>query len=341
MSGLLSNFGQKAGGVLSSFGKGFGSDKFQNFLQTPEALALAASLLKQGQPSFNQHPSLGAGLSEGFSEVNRLRDIDRQRKIQEQLAELAKKRFGLEESRFGLDKSKYDFELEQLQLAREAEAKRRENLIGQGDIADNADGSDDEFITLKNGRRLSVEQYERYIAALQLGNYDEAEKILLEKGEKGEAVPASMQEAAIAAEGILNDLEQLDTEALVQYSGGLGGIQKGLNAFAEMIGIGGTENYQNYTDEYVRAKFLAQQARSAFKDPASQTVLEKVEKLLDPESWGKSPETARRNIQTAKKILTEHAQSRIDAVKRPGKRGKKPSQSSDVSDTNLDPLDIL
>lgn len=209
MPGLLSNFSQP-GGLLA--GNNF-QEKFMNFLQSPQALALAAGLLESGQPSFTTPPSLAGGLASGFANVgkeNRFmseQQLEREKLKQQELLEKA--RLAIMQGSLDIDRSKLGLEREKAAQSLEEKQYRRqlmENILNGG--MDSAAGATSP---------TTPDQRKRAATMAAAGYVDEAFKILTEKAEKDPtqsattATISAAQEQLRSIDAAIPSLERLKT----------------------------------------------------------------------------------------------------------------------------------
>lgn len=99
--------GESKGGILN---RKPSMNGLLNFVQSPQALALATGLLEGGQPSFDYSPSLGAGLARGFNHMQAANKFERKQGLEEeklrQMSELDRAKLEIAKARLALDRDK-------------------------------------------------------------------------------------------------------------------------------------------------------------------------------------------------------------------------------------------
>lgn len=116
------------------------------------------------------------------------------------------------------------------------------------------------------------------------------------------------------ATNIEKTLGQINADDLVRYSGVAGTadkkIDQGLAAFGKE-----PPGYDDYKKSLIAADFLSTQARQFYGDSIQPAMIERLQKLTNPESWSSNPKLAKQNFEETKKILQMELKTYRDAMK--------------------------
>ena len=172
------------GGLLSQ-GKGGGilSENLMQFLQSPEAMAMAGGLLAGGAPSLTEVPSLGRGFSLGLQGMKASKESGLDRKLKERGLDLEERGLGIEEQ----------YKRAQITDLQEKAAQRavqrdfvNKMIFGDG-MAQGQEGAE-----VGAGGAITSDKQRRAQQMAAAGYYDEAMKILTEREPASEAATATI-----------------------------------------------------------------------------------------------------------------------------------------------------
>lgn len=119
------------------------------------------------------------------------------------------------------------------------------------------------------------------------------------------------------AANIDKTLAQIDPDALTQYAGFAGSLEKlaqeGLAPFSKE-----SKNYDNYQSNVSLTKLLAKQVRQFYGDSIRPTVAKGLKELSNPATWKDNPKLAKKKYNTFVNLLRRETQTYRSAMKAPG-----------------------
>ena len=128
-------------------------------------------------------------------------------------------------------------------------------------------------------------------------------------------VPQPLQDQITAGTNFGTTLSSVDPEVVFRGSGGWGGLKRKINELAGVAGFEQSEEYRQIQEDMQSLSVAAEQFAKFAKTPAAQNVHAEVQKIINPTSWFKNPESARRQFERIRKIFNaEHANNIVAAT---------------------------
>jgi len=106
---------------------------------------------------------------------------------------------------------------------------------------------------------------------------------------------------------------QIDPQALSQYAGLLGSLEKTGQAGLASVGKE-SKNYDNYQKSLTAANLLASQIRQFYGDSIQPAMIARLELLTNPASWKNNPNLALQNFYQIKNLLNKEMQTYRDSL---------------------------
>lgn len=198
--------------------------KFMQFLQSPEAMALGASLLEQGQPSYTHTPSFSAGLGQGMEKIG---GIQKYRNEQAFEREKLKQQELLEKARLEIMKGHLDVDRGKLDLERSNKARLQAQKEQQQGLLEKLLTGDTGIPGTQSDNRQ-----QRAAILASAGYTEEAFKVLTEKptedaaNKPTKAVLTQNQQISQAVDNVLPQIDSLLEEDVPVQSPNVFGLRK-------------------------------------------------------------------------------------------------------------------
>lgn len=145
--------------------------------------------------------------------------------------------------------------------------------------------------------------------------------------------PATRQKIAYAT-NIDKTMDMLDPKALTQYSGAEGKALLMSDKVASALG-NQPERYSKYLDAQQKANLLAHQIRQFYGDSITAEMQNRIQKMIDPSSWDKSPASSLKLYNSMRDILNNETQTYRDMIKSPTAYQKGVGQKSAAPDQGV------
>lgn len=122
-----------------------------------------------------------------------------------------------------------------------------------------------------------------------------------------------MRTKSVTASNIDKTIANIDLDALTQYAGIPGMLQKGMDMAHAAIGKS-PERYTKYSQALVGAKGLAKQIRALYGDSIQPANLEEINNMVNPATWHNNPELAKAIVKKYLSILQQESGTFKDAL---------------------------
>lgn len=279
-------------------------ENFLSFLNSPEALGLAQGLLSASRDQYGRPQKFGTALGQGLLSMQKAGDADAIRQLHQAQATLARQKAAEPARQAALEKERMGMIRGLLEGKLGGELPFSEDQLQQAGIVGILGGTDAMLDVLK----------------------------------KTEAVPTNIQMKLAQADNVEKTLDSIIFKDLVQYSGGLGAIQEGIQRNTPGLQ---TDNYSRYTKEKSKAELAASQLRAFYGDSIKTEMLDRLEKLVDPSGFNLSPKQAEENARAIVRIIKSEGDTYRDIARKikPGRYKNKPVNSS--KSLGDDPMEVL
>jgi hypothetical protein len=115
---------------------------------------------------------------------------------------------------------------------------------------------------------------------------------------------ASARQKNLYASNIEKTLNQIDPDALTQYAGGTGTLEKYMQSGLSSVGQE-SANFDNYQKSLNAANMLATQTRQFYGDSIQPSMIQRLEGLTNPSTWSTNPKLAKELFNQTKNILQQ------------------------------------
>ena len=130
-------------------------------------------------------------------------------------------------------------------------------------------------------------------------------------------VPATVLQKNLLATNIEKTLNKIDENALTQYGGLRGGLDRLFQKGAASVGKE-SKDYDNHLNAKQNVELLTHQVRQFYGDSIQPEMLNRLQKLNDPATWTTNPKIAKELFDTTKDILKQELQTYRSAFKGTG-----------------------
>jgi hypothetical protein len=150
------------------------------------------------------------------------------------------------------------------------------------------------------------------------------------------------RQRALLATNIDKTIDLIDVDALTQYGGLMGGINKKIEQ-SKALTSNESEAYRKFTSTLVKAEILAEQIRSFYKGSIAPEMVKRIENLTNPASWINNPSVAKSNFESLKELLKTETKTYYDALKgvTPYRENEQKKSKRDASEYSIEELEAI